>query len=223
VDFLDLAIRDLPFDRDFPVSDPTRFATRPTVFRTDRLPDNAPAAPPISAPAAAVTGPKRAPVAAPAAVPPTVAKPVRRADSDCLDFLMVLLRERASLASEYAIRAPDGLAVLFFPDSGSHVMSSAGTILATEANMQSYHLLEGAMRKVTIRRCPVCQSIGSHTEHLVDELRKDSDLQVNIVNGEKGEFIVEVDGRPIKSRSGEWLRDVSELSAEVRGLSPATP
>ena len=76
------------------------------------------------------------------------------------------------------------------------------------------------MNNVTIHRCPVCPSITNHTDQLVAELRKAA-VPVNVVNGNEGEFSVEVDGHPITARSGEWLRDVSDLAAEIRGMSAA--
>jgi hypothetical protein len=77
------------------------------------------------------------------------------------------------------------------------------------------------VRTVTIQRCPTCPNIGSHTEQLVDELRKDPDLQVDIVDGSQGEFSVEVDGREINARTGESLREPADLAAEIRGVPVA--
>jgi len=71
------------------------------------------------------------------------------------------------------------------------------------------------MKRVTIHRCPVCSSIGAHTDQLVAELRKDPDVRVTIEQGEKGEFTVEVDGRLIPTRRGDELIDVPELAAEI--------
>ena len=53
------------------------------------------------------------------------------------------------------------------------------------------------------------------------ELRKDPDLKVNVVDGSKGEFSVEVDGRPVRAKSGESMRDPSELASEIRGATAA--
>ena len=76
------------------------------------------------------------------------------------------------------------------------------------------------MNAVTIRRCPICQSIVGHTDQLVTELRK-AGVQVKVVNGNKGEFSVDAAGHPVTTRNGEWLRDVSDLAAEIRGVSAA--
>ncbi|MBN9518065.1 hypothetical protein J0H58_06030 [bacterium] len=78
------------------------------------------------------------------------------------------------------------------------------------------------MRTVTIRRCPVCPNIGSHSDQLAATLRADPDTTVNVVDGAKGEFTIEVDGRRIEGKSGDSLRDASELTAEVRGPEVAT-
>ncbi|HEV3436700.1 MAG TPA: hypothetical protein VG122_05035 [Gemmata sp.] len=77
------------------------------------------------------------------------------------------------------------------------------------------------MRNVTIRRCPTCQNIGGYTNQLASKLRSDPNIRVNVVDGRKGEFTVEVDGRGINSYDGESLRDASDLAAEIRGAQPA--
>jgi hypothetical protein len=73
------------------------------------------------------------------------------------------------------------------------------------------------MRNVTIHRCPVCGTIKGRSDELVAELRNDPDVKVNVVDGGKGEFTVEVDGQRIDGKSGDSLRDTSELAAEIRG------
>jgi len=78
------------------------------------------------------------------------------------------------------------------------------------------------MKNVTIRRCPTCQNIGSHTDQVAADLRKDSTVRVNVVDGAKGEFSVEVDGRAVNAKSGESLRDASDLAAEIRGAGTAS-
>jgi len=76
------------------------------------------------------------------------------------------------------------------------------------------------MKNVTIRRCPTCSNIGSYTDQLTAELRNDPDVKVNVVDGSKGEFTAEVDGRRINGKNGDSLRDASEVAAEIRGQSP---
>lgn len=78
------------------------------------------------------------------------------------------------------------------------------------------------MKNVTIRRCATCQNIGGHTDQVTAALKNDSDVKVNIVDGAKGEFSVEVDGRKINAKEGESLRDASDLATEIRGASAAT-
>jgi hypothetical protein len=77
------------------------------------------------------------------------------------------------------------------------------------------------MRNVTIRRCPMCQNIGSHADQLASELKGDPNIRVNIVDGNKGELTVEVDGRRINGKEGDLLRDPTDLAAEVRGAQTA--
>ena len=73
------------------------------------------------------------------------------------------------------------------------------------------------MKTVTIRRCPVCSSIRSHTDAVVAELRRDSNLNVQVVDGSKGEFSVELDGRPVHKLIGDMMPTVEEVAIAVRG------
>ena len=66
------------------------------------------------------------------------------------------------------------------------------------------------------------QFILGHTEQLVSELRKDRGIGIEVVDGNKREFTVEVDGRSINSKDGESLRDAGDVAAEIRGAQPAT-
>ncbi len=77
------------------------------------------------------------------------------------------------------------------------------------------------MKSVTIRRCASCQNIGTHTDQLADDLRNDPDTSVKVVDGNKGEFTVEVDGRRVNGMQGDSLRDPSELANEIRGRTTA--
>ncbi|VTR95341.1 unnamed protein product [Gemmata massiliana] len=78
------------------------------------------------------------------------------------------------------------------------------------------------MKNVTIRRCPTCPNIGSHTDQLTSALRNDPNLNVRVVDGNKGEFNVEVDGRSINGTSGASLRTPEEVAAEIRGVEVAS-
>jgi hypothetical protein len=73
------------------------------------------------------------------------------------------------------------------------------------------------MKQVTIRRCPTCSTIGSHTDAVVAELKRDPNLKVQVVDGAKGEFTVEVDGRPVHKMSGEMMPTAEEVATAVRG------
>jgi hypothetical protein len=77
------------------------------------------------------------------------------------------------------------------------------------------------MKNVTIRRCATCHNIGTHTDQLAADLRTDPDTKVNVVDGSKGEFSVEVDGRKVNGMDGDSLRDPSELANDIRGRKTA--
>lgn len=74
------------------------------------------------------------------------------------------------------------------------------------------------MKQVTIRRCPTCASIRSHTDAVVAELKRDPEANVRVVDGKTGEFTVEVDGRPIPTAHGEMMPTVEEVATAVRGV-----
>ena len=73
------------------------------------------------------------------------------------------------------------------------------------------------MKQVTIRRCPVCHNIGRLTNEVSAALKNDKDVKVNVVDGAKGEFTVEVDGRPVSKLSGEMTPTADEVTRAVRG------
>lgn len=73
------------------------------------------------------------------------------------------------------------------------------------------------MKKVTIRRCPVCANIRSLTDSVTAQLQGDKNLNVMVVDGAKGEFTVEVDGRQVFKPSGEMLPTADEVTQAVRG------
>ena len=55
---------------------------------------------------------------------------------------------------------------------------------------------------------------------MADLLRKEPDTQVEVIDGNKGEFTVTVDGREV-ARKGESLPDAGQIVAAVRGGQPA--
>lgn len=77
------------------------------------------------------------------------------------------------------------------------------------------------MKNVTIHRCPVCDTIKDRTNQLVAELKKDQNLNVTVVDGTKGEFSIEVDGRRIDGNSGDSARNTAELASEILGTGAA--
>jgi hypothetical protein len=78
------------------------------------------------------------------------------------------------------------------------------------------------MRDVIIHRCPVCDNIRTHTEQLVAELRNVRGVGIDVMDGNKGEFTIEADGRRINGKKGDLLRDPTELAAEIRGIKTAS-
>ena len=50
-------------------------------------------------------------------------------------------------------------------------------------------------------------------------LKKEPGLQVEVVNGDRGEFTVSVDGKVV-ARKGETLPDAGEVVALVRNAGP---
>ena len=73
------------------------------------------------------------------------------------------------------------------------------------------------MKQVTIRRCPVCHNIGGLTNEVSAALKNDTDVKVDVVDGAKGEFTVEVDGQTVSKLSGEMLPTVDEVTRAIRG------
>jgi hypothetical protein len=73
------------------------------------------------------------------------------------------------------------------------------------------------MKQVTIRRCPVCQNIGNLANSVAATLRNDKDTEVQVVDGAKGEFTVEVDGQEVQTLKGEMLPTTDEVVNAVHG------
>ena len=78
------------------------------------------------------------------------------------------------------------------------------------------------MRNITIRRRPTCQHIGGRVNELASDLRSDPNNRVNLVDGNKGEFTIEADGRRINGKTGDMLRESSDIADEIRGAPAAT-
>jgi hypothetical protein len=56
---------------------------------------------------------------------------------------------------------------------------------------------------------------------VADALRKEPGTSVQVIDGDRGEFTVTVDGREV-ARKGESLPPVEEVLAAVRKAEPAT-
>ncbi len=78
------------------------------------------------------------------------------------------------------------------------------------------------MKQVIIRRCPVCPNIGRLSNEVATTLKSAKDLDVKVVDGAKGEFTVEVDGREVSKLSGEMLPTVDEVISAVRAKAIGT-
>ena len=77
------------------------------------------------------------------------------------------------------------------------------------------------MKQVTIRRCSMCSNIGSLTNSVSAALKNDKDMKVQVVDGAKGEFTVEVDGRKVSGPTGDMLPTVDEVVHAVNGVGSA--
>lgn len=73
------------------------------------------------------------------------------------------------------------------------------------------------MKQVTIRRCPTCSTIGSLTNSVSAALKNDKDVKVQVVDGAKGEFTVEVDDRKVAGPTGDMLPTAEEVVNAVNG------
>lgn len=73
------------------------------------------------------------------------------------------------------------------------------------------------MKTVTIHRCPVCETIKGKTDQLVADLKGEPDLRVNVVDGDRGEFSVDVDGRRIEGS------EPADLATAIRGAHATAP
>ena len=71
------------------------------------------------------------------------------------------------------------------------------------------------MKQVTIHRCPECTTLQRRAEELATELRRQPDINVQIVDGAKGEFAVEVEGQKVTPKA-EYPTG-NEILTVVRG------
>jgi nitrate reductase NapAB chaperone NapD len=72
------------------------------------------------------------------------------------------------------------------------------------------------MSRVLIRRCPVCETIGTRTREVESALRRLGSLEVEVADGQKGELAVFVDGDEVL-RKGTELPSVDEVVNAVKG------
>ncbi|HVJ80854.1 MAG TPA: hypothetical protein VNC50_07260 [Planctomycetia bacterium] len=76
------------------------------------------------------------------------------------------------------------------------------------------------MRRITIKRCPECSRIGARADEIAAELREEMALDVDVIDGRKGEFTVLVDGDPVVRKQGDPPSIEDALDA-VRNAQPA--
>jgi hypothetical protein len=77
------------------------------------------------------------------------------------------------------------------------------------------------MSQVTIRRCPVCPTIGARTEEIVTALNKEPGMRVKVENGQKGEFVVLVNDQVVAEKQGDTLPTTKEVAGAVQRESLA--
>jgi hypothetical protein len=76
------------------------------------------------------------------------------------------------------------------------------------------------MSNIVIKRCPVCESIGSRAQEVAAALKNDLGLDTHTKDGTNGEFSVLAGGVPVIQRTGEWLPSVDEVEAAVWNATP---
>ena len=77
------------------------------------------------------------------------------------------------------------------------------------------------MSQVTIRRCPVCSTIGERADAVQAALNKEPGVNAKIVDGAKGEFTVEMHGHQVAGKHGDILPSIEEVVAAVQNESLA--
>jgi hypothetical protein len=75
------------------------------------------------------------------------------------------------------------------------------------------------MEQIIIRECPVCGTIRERAARVAEELRKEPGYHVELIDGDRGEFSVTIDGREVV-RKGHKLPEVDEVTDIVRGAVP---
>ncbi len=76
------------------------------------------------------------------------------------------------------------------------------------------------MSNIIIKRCPVCESIGSRAQEIAAALKSHLGMNVHIKDGANGEFSVLAGGVPVIQRTGEGLPSVDEVEAAVCNATP---
>jgi hypothetical protein len=69
-------------------------------------------------------------------------------------------------------------------------------------------------------RCPVCDTIGARARDVADALRRIGGLNVQVTDGQKGEFTVLVDRQEV-IQTGDELPSIEEAVSAVRELALA--
>jgi len=77
------------------------------------------------------------------------------------------------------------------------------------------------MKKVTIRQCPVWGGIRQHAASLAAALRKEPGVEVELIDGHRGELSVLVDGRVVAKKWLLFKPSIKKVLAAVRGANPA--
>jgi hypothetical protein len=74
--------------------------------------------------------------------------------------------------------------------------------------------------RVTIHRCPVCPVIGTQAANQATALRRELGIEVQVLDGYRGEYTVTANGRVIAEKTCDWLPSLPEVQATLRRQSP---
>ena len=79
------------------------------------------------------------------------------------------------------------------------------------------------MKHVTIRRCPECPNIKRLTQELQAEMKNDSEYGLHVVDGDIGEFTVELDGKQVLTNPDGMLPSIAEITSAIRADARREP
>ena len=77
------------------------------------------------------------------------------------------------------------------------------------------------MKRVLIRRCPVCDIIAGHVREVEIALRRHEGVDVEVIDGHMGEFTVMVNGVEVVRKDGDLPSVETVMMAIESVASPA--